>query len=85
MMSRQQRYKKVSRAALRIMNSFMDDMFERLASEAGRLAFINERKTLTEREIETAVKLVLNGELSKFAISAGSKAVTKYKTNRLLN
>lgn len=36
------------------------------------------RSTLSSREIQTAVKLLLPGELSKHAISEGTKAVSKY-------
>ena len=35
--------------------------------------------TITDREIRTAVKLALPGELAKHAISEGSKALSKYK------
>jgi hypothetical protein len=32
----------------------------------------------TSREIQTAVRLLLPGELAKHAVSEGTKAVTKY-------
>lgn len=35
------------------------------------------KKKITSREIQTAVRLVLGGELSKHAVSEGMKAVTK--------
>ncbi len=38
----------------------------------------NKKKTLSSREIQTAVRLLLPGELSKHAVSEGTKAVTKY-------
>eukprot|EP01097_Dermamoeba_algensis_P007955 TRINITY_DN513_c0_g1_i2.p1 TRINITY_DN513_c0_g1~~TRINITY_DN513_c0_g1_i2.p1 ORF type:complete len:202 (+),score=29.51 TRINITY_DN513_c0_g1_i2:225-830(+) len=68
----------LSRPAMSIMNSFVNDMFERIAVEAGRIAALKET-ALTEREIQSAVRLVLNGNLVKFAISEGVKAVTKYE------
>ena len=36
---------------------------------------------LSEREIQTAVCLILPGELAKHAVSEGTKAVTKYTSN----
>ncbi|KAL0227788.1 hypothetical protein RCL1_003931 [Eukaryota sp. TZLM3-RCL] len=68
----------ISTKAMAIMNSFVNDIFERIASEASRLARINKRNTLSSREIQTAVRLLLPGELSKHAVSEGTKAVTKF-------
>jgi hypothetical protein len=50
-----------------IMNSFVNDIFERIASEASRLNHYNKRSTITSREIQTAVRLLLPGELAKHA------------------
>ncbi|KAL1233323.1 Histone H2B [Trichinella pseudospiralis] len=71
----------ISNKAMSIMNSFVNDIFDRLAAEASRLAHYNQRNTITSREIQTAVRLLLPGELCKHAISEGTKAVSKY-TNR---
>merc|ERR1712020_98773 len=68
----------VSSKAMSIMNSFVNDLFERIAGEASRLAHYNKRSTITSREIQTAVRLLLPGELAKHAVSEGTKAVTKY-------
>ncbi|XP_006873767.1 PREDICTED: putative IQ and AAA domain-containing protein 1-like [Chrysochloris asiatica] len=59
------------------MNSFVNDVFERLAGEATQLAQYSGHVTLTSREMQTAVRLLLPGELSKHAMSEGTKAVTK--------
>jgi len=58
------------------MNSFINDIFERIATEAGKLATYNKKATLSSREIQTAVRLMLPGELAKHAVSEGTKAVT---------
>ena len=68
----------VSSKAMSIVNSMMNDMFDKIASEASRLARINKKPTITSREIQTAVRLVLPGELAKHAVSEGTKAVTKF-------
>jgi Core histone H2A/H2B/H3/H4 len=55
------------------MNSFINDIFERIATEAGKLATYNKKATLSSREIQTAVRLMLPGELAKHAVSEGTK------------
>ncbi|XP_030300911.1 late histone H2B.L4-like [Calypte anna] len=72
----------ISSKAMSIMNSFVNDIFERLASEASRLAQYNHRSTITSREVQTAVRLLLPGELAKHAVSEGTKAVTKYTSSK---
>ena len=80
------------------MNSFVNDLFERIAAEASKLAHYNKRytscvpllvqfppflrSTITSREIQTAVRLLLPGELAKHAVSEGTKAVTKYTSSK---
>jgi len=68
----------ISSKAMSIMNSFVNDIFERIAAEASRLSHYNKRSTISSREIQTAVRLLLPGELAKHAVSEGTKAVTKY-------
>ncbi len=68
----------ISKKAMNIMNSFINDIFEKAALEASKLVRYNKKRTLSSREIQTAVKLLLPGELAKHAISEGTKAVTKF-------
>ncbi|CAF1863702.1 hypothetical protein F2Q70_00028041 [Brassica cretica] len=71
----------ISSKAMGIMNSFINDIFEKLAQEASKLARYNKKPTITSREIQTAVRLVLPGELAKHAVSEGTKAVTKFTSS----
>ncbi|EFJ10219.1 hypothetical protein SELMODRAFT_182308 [Selaginella moellendorffii] len=71
----------ISSKAMGIMNSFINDIFEKLAQEASRLARYNKKPTITSREIQTAVRLILPGELAKHAVSEGTKAVTKFTSS----
>jgi histone H2B len=64
------------------MSSFVNDIFERIAAEVSRLVHYNKRSAITSREIQTAVKLLLPGELAKHAVSEGTKAVTKYTSTK---
>uniref|UniRef100_A0A0G4FXZ8 Histone H2B n=1 Tax=Chromera velia CCMP2878 TaxID=1169474 RepID=A0A0G4FXZ8_9ALVE len=70
----------ISKKSMSIMNSFINDTFEKIAVEAGKLCKINKKDTLSSREVQTAIRLVLPGELAKHAISEGTKAVTKFSS-----
>ena len=53
------------------MNSFINDIFEKIAGEASKLAKTQAYRHL--KEIQTAVGLILPGELAKHAVSEGTK------------
>ncbi|KAG6334834.1 hypothetical protein ID866_4256 [Astraeus odoratus] len=72
----------ISNKAMAVLNSFVNDLFERIANEASKLASYNKKSTISSREIQTAVRLILPGELAKHAISEGTKSVTKFSANR---
>ncbi|KIM87129.1 hypothetical protein PILCRDRAFT_815591 [Piloderma croceum F 1598] len=68
----------ISNKAMAILNSFVNDIFERIATEASKLAAYSKKSTISSREIQTSVRLILPGELAKHAISEGTKSVTKF-------
>uniref|UniRef100_A0A7S2I1F2 Core Histone H2A/H2B/H3 domain-containing protein n=1 Tax=Alexandrium andersonii TaxID=327968 RepID=A0A7S2I1F2_9DINO len=72
---------KISKQAMGVMESCVNDTFERLAGEANRLLRNAKKETMTSREVQSAVRLVFPGELSKHAVSEGCKAVMKYNTS----
>ena len=69
---------RISKKGMMIMNNFVTDTFEKIAAEAAKLCRINKRATLGSRDVQAAVRLVLPGELSKHAVSEGTKAMTKF-------
>ena len=71
----------ISSKAMSIMNSFINDLFEKIAGEASKLSRYNKKSTLSSREVQTAVRLILPGELAKHAVSEGTKAVTKFTSS----
>ncbi|KAK4960157.1 histone H2B [Elasticomyces elasticus] len=71
----------ISNRAMSILNSFVNDIFERVATEASKLAAYNKKSTISSREIQTSVRLILPGELAEHAVSEGTKAVTKYSSS----
>merc|ERR1712190_366174 len=46
----------ISSKAMSIMNSFINDIFEKIALEASRLARYNKKPTITSREAQTVVR-----------------------------
>ncbi|XP_078075174.1 late histone H2B.L4-like [Mustelus asterias] len=68
----------ISCQATSVLDSFVNVIFERLACEASRLVNYSKQQTLSCREIQSAVRLLLPGDLAKHAASEGTKAVTKY-------
>nr|GEX55080.1 histone H2B.3-like [Tanacetum cinerariifolium] len=68
----------ISSKAMGIMNSFINDIFKILAVERSKLVRYNKKNTLSSREIHTAVRLVLHGELAEHTVSECTKAVTKF-------
>lgn len=68
----------ISKLGMKIMNSLIQDTFQRIADESGKLVRYSNKGTLGSREVQTAIRLVLPGELAKHAVSEGTKAVTKF-------
>merc|ERR1719158_11961 len=70
----------ISKKAMSIMNSLIDDVFARITDEAVKLVKYGNKYTLTSREVQTSVRLILPGELSKHAVSEAGRAVAKYSS-----
>ncbi len=68
----------MSKRAMNVMNGFVHDTFDRIATEAGNIVKYNKKSTMDARAIQCACKLVLPGELSKHAETEANKAVNKY-------
>ena len=65
----------ISRNSMSVMNSFIYDLFDRIALEASILVRSQKKHTLSARDIRTSIKLLLPGELAKHALLEGTKAI----------
>eukprot|EP00826_Nyctotherus_ovalis_P015837 TRINITY_DN14538_c0_g3_i2.p2 TRINITY_DN14538_c0_g3~~TRINITY_DN14538_c0_g3_i2.p2 ORF type:complete len:112 (-),score=34.30 TRINITY_DN14538_c0_g3_i2:47-382(-) len=65
----------ISKRSMSIMNSFINDIFERTALEASRLVRYNKKRTLSSREIQTAVRLLLPGAVSYTHLTLPTKRI----------
>lgn len=62
------------------LNSFIFDFFHRICKEAKNLQQFTFKLSLSEKEIQTAINLILPIDLAKHAISQSTKAVTTYQS-----
>ena len=72
----------ITTKAMGITNSFVSDIFERIAMEAYRLTKYGKKSTMSSREIQTAVRLLLPGAVAKHAVSEGTKTVIEYTSSK---
>ena len=72
----------ITTKAMGITNSFVSDIFERMAMKAYRLTKYGKKSTMSSREIQTAVRLLLPGAVAKHAVSEGTKTVTEYTSSK---
>ncbi|KAJ1380156.1 histone-fold-containing protein, partial [Ochromonadaceae sp. CCMP2298] len=68
----------ISKKSMGILNDCMGDILERLASESRTLLTTSNKTQLSSREMQTSAKFLLPGELSKHAVSEGTKSVMKF-------
>lgn len=73
----------ISSKAMKILDNFVMDIFERIATEASKIARYNNKPTISCRELQTAVVFILPGGLAKHAVAEGVKAVTKYMMSKM--
>jgi len=67
----------LSSKSMKVLNSLVEDMFSRIATEGAALARSAKKRTLGSREIQTAVRLTFPSELAKHAMAEGTRAVAK--------
>ena len=71
--------KGIKKSAMSTVNSAVNDIFARLASEAGALCKYKKTMTLGAREVQCATKLVFPAQMAGFAHQEGESAVRRYK------
>lgn len=64
------------------MDSMFRDILDRIATEAGCLALYAKRVTITSRDIQMALRLLLLGKMGKLAESQGVNAALRYTKSK---
>lgn len=72
----------IASSSVLTFNSFIADIFERIAMESSKLVKKTQRSTIGSKEIHAAVKLVIPGALSTHAISEAAKAMQHYRNSK---
>lgn len=68
----------ISSHTMDIINILINDLFERIATEACHLMYRKKRCTLTPADIQKAVYQLLPKKLAKLAVTFGTEAVHRY-------
>ena len=68
----------LSSEGMDVVDAFINDMFERLVSEADRVTEFDNTKTLNARAVIAAVKLVLPTELSNHTLASLTAAAGRF-------
>ena len=71
--------KGLRKSSMSTLNSIVNDIFHRLATEAGTLCRYSKRRTLGHSEMRCATKLVFPAELATHAHQEGDRALAKFK------
>ena len=68
----------ISKSSINVMDSLIKDLFDQISLEASKLVRNSKVHTLSAKEIQSSVKLLLPGELAKHAIIEGAKAMNRF-------
>jgi len=71
----------VTKQGMKVLNDLVCSAFYNISEEAGKLCKMSRREALSERDMESAVNLILDGGLAKHATNEGKSAVTHYRSS----
>ncbi len=63
------------------MDNFVKALIHKIMDVVNLLTAQSHRQTVSSREVQTAVRMVLPGELARHGVAEGTKAVTKYNSS----
>uniref|UniRef100_A0A1I7Y5R4 Histone domain-containing protein n=1 Tax=Steinernema glaseri TaxID=37863 RepID=A0A1I7Y5R4_9BILA len=75
----------ISQKSMAFFNSLAADMLDKIATEGARLCKQTNKSTLSSADIDSAIKLVYPGELSKHAVGEAKKALSRYNLHTKSN
>jgi len=68
-------HQQLAKRSLTVLNDYMAHSFEALAGECGRLAKLRKASTLSMRDVQYALRLVLNNQLISHAMTSAHRAL----------
>ena len=72
----------ITKAALLLINNMLMQLAVKIIKASNRLSNLVNQKLLSITDITAAVKIVVGGEIAKYAINEGTRAVLRYKNSR---
>lgn len=72
----------ISKRGMEVVNSMVLEALDKMVVEVQNLLQMTGKKTVSSREIQTAVRVIFPGELAKHAVSEATKAVTMYSARK---
>ena len=69
----------ISHRAMSVLNGLIIELFERIATEASKLAALGKTSALTHRDLQTAVQIVIPHTFGRHANSEGTRFLTIYR------
>lgn len=66
----------LNKSSMRILESFVEDFFDRICRQGSNLMTSTGTKTLRSQDILAAIQIVLPGELKKHAVQEAEKAMS---------
>jgi len=73
----------ISNQTMFILNSFINEVMNRICTEASRLVKNGRGTLLSAREMQTATRLVLSGQLACNAVEEGAQAVASFEQSEI--
>ena len=68
----------ISKNAINMLNEVLLDSYDQILNEARNMMIFSKKQTLSSKECESAVKLLIPGELGKCATKEGRNALAKF-------
>ena len=69
----------ITKSSMKILESFIEDFFDRICKESGQLMRSSGNKTLKAQDVLAAIKIILPGELKTHAVVEAEKALESYR------
>lgn len=71
----------ITKQAMQVMNDLVTHAFLDIAEESGKLVKLDSRDTLGQRDVESAVRLILPGQLASHSNVEGQQALQSFQNS----
>ena len=68
----------ISKMSINMLNEIIIDLYDQILQESRGIMMFSKKQTLSSKECESAIKLIIPGELGKEAVKAGRNALARF-------